>query len=149
MDAGATPILGRGAGSEPIVAVALGSGGARGFAHIAVLEALDELGVAPAAIAGTSIGAMIGAAHAAGMSGREIRGYALGAVRSRSEMMGKLLRARVGRFSDLVLRGRGNPVLLDGEVCLDLFWPEAVPDFFEGLAKPLLVVATDFYDRRE
>jgi NTE family protein len=83
------------------------------------------------------------------MSGREIRAYAIDAVRSRSEMMGKLLRARVGRFSDLVLRGRGNPVLLDGEVCLDLFWPEAVPDFFEGLAKPLLVVATDFYDRRE
>ncbi len=149
MDAGATPILDRGAASEPIVAIALGSGGARGFAHIAVLEALDELGVAPSAIAGTSIGAMIGAAYAAGMSGREIRAYALGAVRSRGEMMGKLLRARVGRFSDLVLRGRGNPVLLDGEVCLDLFWPEAVPDFFDELAKPLLVVATDFYDRRE
>ena len=149
MDADATPILGRGTVSEPIVAIALGSGGARGFAHIAVLEALDELGVAPSAIAGTSIGAMIGAAYAAGMSGREIRAYAIDAVRSRSEMMGKLLRARVGRFSDLVLRGRGNPVLLDGEVCLDLFWPEAVPDFFEGLAKPLLVVATDFYDRRE
>ena len=149
MDAGATPILAPKSASEPIVAIALGSGGARGFAHIAVLEALDELGVAPSAIAGTSIGAMIGAAYAAGMSGREIRAYALGAVRSRSEMMGKLLRARVGRFSDLVLRGRGNPVLLDGEVCLDLFWPEAVPDFFEELAKPLLVVATDFYDRRE
>jgi len=149
MDSGATPIFARGGASEPIVAIALGSGGARGFAHIAVLEALDELGVAPAAIAGTSIGAMIGAAYAAGMSGRDIRAYTLGAVRSRSEMMGKLLRARVGRFSDLVLRGRGNPVLLDGEVCLDLFWPEAVPDFFEGLAKPLLVVATDFYDRRE
>jgi NTE family protein len=149
MDSGATPIFTRGGASEPIVAIALGSGGARGFAHIAVLEALDELGVAPSAIAGTSIGAMIGAAYAAGMSGREIRAYAIDAVRSRSEMMGKLLRARVGRFSDLVLRGRGNPVLLDGEVCLDLFWPEAVPDFFEGLAKPLLVVATDFYDRRE
>ena len=149
MDSGATPIFARGGASEPIVAIALGSGGARGFAHIAVLEALDELGVAPSAIAGTSIGAMIGAAYAAGMSGREIRAYAIDAVRSRSEMMGKLLRARVGRFSDLVLRGRGNPVLLDGEVCLDLFWPEAVPDFFEGLAKPLLVVATDFYDRRE
>jgi NTE family protein len=149
MDADATPIFARGGASEPIVAIALGSGGARGFAHIAVLEALDELGVAPAAIAGTSIGAMIGAAYAAGMSGRDIRAYALGAVRSRSEMMGKLLRARIGRFSDLVLRGRGNPVLLDAEVCLDLFWPEAVPDFFEALAKPLLVVATDFYERRE
>ena len=49
-------------------ALALGSGGARGLAHIAVLEALDEMGVKPAAIAGTSIGALIGAAYAAGLS---------------------------------------------------------------------------------
>jgi len=149
MDAGAQPTFARPGAGEPIVAIALGSGGARGFAHIAVLEALDELGVAPAAIAGTSIGAMIGAAYAAGMSGRDIRAYVLGALRNRGEVMGKLLRARVGRFSDLVLHGRGNPVLLDSEVCLDEFWPSAVPDFFEQLAKPLLVVATDFYDRSE
>jgi NTE family protein len=44
--------------------------------------------------------------------------------------MSKLLRARVGRFSDLVLRGRGNPVLLDPEICLDLFWPAEMPDRF-------------------
>jgi NTE family protein len=149
MDAGATPILARRGASEPIVAIALGSGGARGLAHIVAIEALDELGVAPAAIAGTSMGALIGAAYAAGMRGRDIRAHALGVLRNRGEVMGKLLRARVGRFSDLVLRGRGNPVLLDGEICLDLFWPEAVPDFFEELAKPLLVVATDFYERRE
>src|SRR5262249_57031862 len=54
-------------------ALALGGGGARGLAHIAVLEALDDMGQKPAAIAGTSIGAVIGAAYAAGMSGREIR----------------------------------------------------------------------------
>ena len=40
------------------VALALGSGGARGLAHIAVLEALDDLGVKPTAIAGASIGAL-------------------------------------------------------------------------------------------
>ena len=51
-------------------ALALGGGGARGLAHIAVLEALDEMGVKPAAIAGTSIGALVGAAYAAGMSAK-------------------------------------------------------------------------------
>ena len=50
-------------------ALALGSGGARGLAHIAVIEALDEMGVKPTAIAGTSLGALIGAAYAAGMRG--------------------------------------------------------------------------------
>ena len=54
-------------------ALALGGGGARGLAHIAVLEALDEIGVSRSPIAGTSIGALIGAAYAAGMSGRDIR----------------------------------------------------------------------------
>ena len=54
-------------------ALALGGGGARGLAHIAVLEALDDMGTRPAAIAGTSIGALIGAAYAAGMAGRDIR----------------------------------------------------------------------------
>jgi hypothetical protein len=60
----------------PTVALALGSGGARGLAHIPVLEALDELGVRPVAVAGASIGAVIGSGYAAGMSGQEI--HALG-----------------------------------------------------------------------
>ncbi|MFZ3307948.1 MAG: patatin-like phospholipase family protein, partial [Xanthobacteraceae bacterium] len=54
-------------------ALALGSGGARGLAHIAILEALDQMGVKPVALAGTSIGALIGAAYAAGLSGHDIR----------------------------------------------------------------------------
>jgi len=45
-------------------ALALGGGGARGLAHVAVLEALDEMRLKPAAIAGTSIGSWIGAAPA-------------------------------------------------------------------------------------
>ncbi len=40
-------------------ALALGAGGARGLAHIAIVEALDEMGVKPVAISGSSIGAVI------------------------------------------------------------------------------------------
>ena len=60
--------------STPTIALALGGGGARGIAHIHVLDVLDELGLAPIAIAGTSIGAVIGAGYAAGMSGAPIYG---------------------------------------------------------------------------
>jgi NTE family protein len=56
------------------LALALGGGGARGLAHVAVLEALDDLRVRPAAIAGSSIGAAIGAAYAAGAKWRSRRG---------------------------------------------------------------------------
>ena len=54
------------------LAVALGAGGARGLAHIAVIEAIDELGVKPVAVAGSSIGSVIGAAYA---SGHERQGH--------------------------------------------------------------------------
>lgn len=57
----------------PRIGLALGGGGAKGLAHILVLEALDELGIRPHRIAGTSIGAIIGSLYAAGLSGTDIR----------------------------------------------------------------------------
>jgi NTE family protein len=59
--------------AAPRVGLALGAGGAKGLAHIPMLEALDELGIRPHLIAGTSIGAVIGALYAAGQSGASIR----------------------------------------------------------------------------
>ncbi len=134
---------------RPSVAIALGGGGARGIAHVLALEALDELGIRPAAIAGTSMGAVIGAAYAAGLEARIIRSHILRVLRKRSDVIGKLLRARVGRFADLVIRGRGNPVLLDPEIFLELFWPAEMPETFESLAVKMLAVATNFLDRNE
>ena len=134
---------------RPSVAIALGGGGARGIAHVIALEALDEMGIRPVAIAGTSMGAVIGAAYAAGLEARAIRAHILRVLRNRSDVMGKLLRARVGRFADLVLRGRGNPVLLDPEIFLELFWPAEMPEMFEDLATKTFVVATNYSDRNE
>lgn len=56
------------------IGLALGGGGARGLAQLPVLETLDELGVRPYAIAGTSIGAVMGSLYASGLSGKEISG---------------------------------------------------------------------------
>lgn len=58
---------------EPRIGLALGGGGAKGLAHILMLEALDKTGARPALIAGTSIGAIIGALYAAGLFGSDIR----------------------------------------------------------------------------
>ena len=58
---------------EPRIGLALGGGGAKGLAHILMLETLDELGIRPQVIAGTSIGAIIGALYASGLSGKQIR----------------------------------------------------------------------------
>lgn len=130
--------------SEPELVLVLGSGGARGLSHIPVLEALDELGLKPALIAGSSMGAIVGAAYAAGLSGRELREHVEATFRDRARVIARLLEARIGKFADLV-RSLGNPVLLDGERLLDLFWPQAVPDRFEELAIPFLSVATDYH----
>jgi NTE family protein len=132
------------------VALALGAGGARGLAHILALEALDELGVKPSLIVGSSMGAIIGAAYAAGVPGKALRAHALAAFSQRPAVLSKLLTARVGRLTQLINRfGLGNPVLLDGERLLDLFWPAAVPDRFEDLAIPFVAIATDFHLRSE
>ena len=53
-------------GSQPRIGIALGAGGAKGIAHIPMLEALDELGVTPHRVAGCSIGAVMGALYASG-----------------------------------------------------------------------------------
>ena len=135
-------------GSTPEIALVLGAGGARGLSHIAVLEAFDELGLKPARISGCSIGAIIGAAYAAGLSGHDLRDHVLSTFRDRARAVARLLEARIGRLTDLV-RGLGNPVLIDGERLLDLFWPEAVPDRFEELAIPFTAVAADYYRHAE
>lgn len=58
------------------IGLALGSGGARGLAHIAYLEVLDQLLIKTSAIAGSSIGALVGALYAGGMSGVQLRDLA-------------------------------------------------------------------------
>jgi NTE family protein len=133
------------ASSKPELVLVLGSGGARGLSHIPVLEALDELGLKPALIAGSSMGAIVGAAYAAGLSGRDLRAHVEASFRDRARVIARLLEARIGKIADLWRGGLGNPVLIDGERLLDLFWPQAVPDRFEELGIPFLSVATDYH----
>ena len=130
------------------VALALGGGGARGLAHIPMLEAFDELGVKPVALAGTSMGAIFAAAYASGLSAAEIRDYTLKTLADRRSLRSKLLSARTGRLADLFSR-MGNPVMLDGEAFCEAFLPSTVALEFSQCVIPLTVVATDFHARRE
>jgi NTE family protein len=130
-------------------ALALGGGGARGLAQIPVLEALDELGVKPVAIAGVSIGAMIGAAYASGMSGRAIRRHVIDIAHNRPDTLSRLYGARALGLRDMLGAGFGNPLVLDAEKFAAAFLPAAVPETFAGLQIPLTVVATDLYGRGE
>jgi NTE family protein len=130
-------------------ALALGSGGARGLAHIAVLEALDEMGVKPTAIAGSSVGALIGAAYASGMSGKDIRHHVLAVAHNPSETRRRLLAARAGKLSDLLAGAFSQATQMDAEKFCAQFLPDTIPAEFSALAIPLTVMATDLHRREE
>jgi NTE family protein len=130
-------------------ALALGGGGARGLAHIAVLEALDEMGVKPNAIAGTSIGALIGAAYAAGMRARDIRRHVIAVAHDPGEIWRRLMTARAGSLGNLFAGGLGQAAQIDAEKFCVQFLPEAVPADFAALDIPLIAMATDLHGRQE
>ena len=128
-------------------ALALGAGGARGLAHIAVIEALDEMGVRPAAIAGSSIGAVIGAGYAAGLSGRAMRRHLIAIAHNRGEVLRRVMAARAVAWSEILGAGFGNPLVVDGEKFYDAFLAELLPESFADLTIPLTVVTADLHRR--
>ena len=130
-------------------ALALGGGGARGLAHVAVIEALDEMGIRPVAIAGTSIGALIGAAYAAGMRGKDIRHYVVALAHKPGEIRRRLMKARAGTLAQFFSGAFSQATLMDAEKFCAQFLPEAVPQDFAALQIPLTVIATDLHRRRE
>jgi NTE family protein len=62
---------------RPLVALVLGSGGSRGFAHIGVIKALEDAGIQADIVTGASSGAIVAALYAGGRSGRELEEVAL------------------------------------------------------------------------
>lgn len=133
--------------AEKSFGLALGGGGARGFAHIAILEVLDELGIRPAIIAGTSIGALLGSLYASGMSGREIRAQCDDLFLKRINVLRKLF----SHWNDawFTLKGSMTGSPFSAENIITALLPEGMPGTFEELKIPLLVVATDFHEQSE
>jgi NTE family protein len=82
-------------------------------------------------------------------SARELRKHVNALARAPGETMARVMRARAGSLFSLFSGGLSNPVLLDAEILLEQFWPDAVPATFAKLRIPLVVAATDFHARRE
>ncbi len=127
--------------ARPTIALALGGGAARGIAHIAMLEAFDELGIRPKVIAGCSIGAVMGACYAAGLSARDIRAHLAPLVVGRRAVIKRVL----GHPSKLFkLWSPRYPSIVDGPTLLEILLPKAVNTDFERLAIPLRIMAVDY-----
>ncbi len=128
--------------SGPRIGVALGGGSARGLTHIPYIEAMDELGLKPAVISGTSIGALIGSGWANGMSGKEIREHSFDVLGTMRTIAGKLWTIQLRGIGGLLKNGLS--MQLDATTIVDAFTPPGFPLEFKDLKIPLYVVATDF-----
>ena len=131
--------------TSPSIGLALGGGGARGLAHILMLEALQELGLKPSLIAGTSIGGVFGAAYAAGLNPQDIRAQSEEILGARFDLLRQLFAARSDPVSKLLNLLPVRGALLKAEALLELVMPTAIPDDFASLELPLTIVATDYY----
>jgi NTE family protein len=116
------------------VSLVLGSGGARGLAHIGVIRAIERRGWRIGTIAGSSMGALIGGFHAAG----KLADYA--------EWVQELTEFNVLRYLDIAWGGAG---MLKGEMLMDTLQSFVGHHRIEDLPIPLTIVATDVVSRKE
>lgn len=133
--------------SVPHFGLALGGGGARGLAHIKILQVLDEFGIKPKIISGTSMGALVGCLYASGMSGLEIEDYARDLFSKRTELLKRLYGNRPDKWVSLInLR---TPSILNAEAFFQMLMPEELPENFENLKIPFHAITTDFYTQEQ
>lgn len=132
------------------IGLALGGGGARGLAHILIFEALEELGIRPYRIAGTSIGAVMGALYAAGLTSNDIRALVDELTVSRDESwLESLFRERLTKWLDFFdLRDSGGG-LVSTRGFVDYLLEAMGKTRFGQLEIPLKVIATDFWAREQ
>ncbi|RFF29966.1 patatin-like phospholipase family protein [Wenzhouxiangella sediminis] len=132
--------------AEPDVALVLGSGGAAGLGHIAMLRAFEEQGIRPAAVAGTSIGAIVGTLFAAGLDSAAIeslfRDFGGSAFNPFAGWIGD---AAAPGLRELIEIDLGNGSLLDSNRFTDFVAERMSARQFADTQIPLYVVATDFW----
>ncbi|MFO7951182.1 MAG: patatin-like phospholipase family protein [Candidatus Fermentibacteraceae bacterium] len=131
----------------PGIGLALGGGGVRGLAHIRVLAEFDRAGIRPCALAGTSMGAIMGAMYASGMPAAEMEEHVREHVIMDDDRLSDILHKRrhllkwAGAFIPEI-RGRG---LVHADRLLEMIMGEVLEGSFEDLEIPLTVVAADYW----
>ncbi|MFP4111004.1 MAG: patatin-like phospholipase family protein [Desulfonatronovibrio sp.] len=135
---------------RPSIGLALGSGGASGLAHIVMLEVFDELDIKPSIIAGSSIGSIIGALYASGLSGKEIRDIVLQFSGSDMEAFRTLIQGDSGlELMDLLKVDLDAGGLLDTQGFLNFLKDKIRVSTFEELPVPLVVAAADYWKQKQ
>jgi NTE family protein len=119
--------------APPRIGLALGGGAARGWAHIGVVRALEAAGISPQVVCGTSIGALVGAAYAAG----------------RIENLEAWVRGLDWPAVSALMDWRMGGGLMQGQKLVDFFRSQFEDPGIEHLAKRFGCVATELTTGRE
>jgi NTE family protein len=120
--------------AERRIALVLGGGGMKGFAHIGVMKALEERGIVPTTYAGTSIGAMLAAARVGGVTPDDLA--------TRAQTLRRRDLFRINHFGMLMDRMRSPSIYLE-EPLRDLCRAVVPAGKFSELPAPLLVNTVD------
>jgi NTE family protein len=123
-----TPTLPEPARRAPRLGLALGGGAARGFAHVGVIQVLEQNGIRPDLVAGTSAGSLVAALYASGMNGVELERAAL-----------SMEEATLTDWT-LPINGRG---VLKGDALARYVRQAVNGRLIEQMAMPLGILATD------
>lgn len=131
---------------RPRVGVALGGGGARGYAHVPILGVFDDLGIRPHRMAGTSIGALLGALYAAGLSAAAIReGILRASIESDDSFRDILKKKDLLKWLNLAYPDLGHGGIIRSDRMVETLLSEIHVRTFEELATPLDVLTTDIW----
>lgn len=137
--------------AAPRIGLALGGGGVRGLAHVPMLEAMDDLGLRPTAIAGTSMGAILGALYASGIPAAAIREridkHLILSNDTWRDVMAK--RNELFRWVTALTPRFHRGGLVSAKGILEYLAGEIQVTTFEALRIPLLVVAADYWTAEE
>lgn len=134
----------------PKIALALGGGGAKGLAHIPMLQAFDELGIRPHRIAGTSMGAIIGAIYASGNTASDIRASMNEMIISRGDSLRNILNKRdLRKWFDFLDPHFGRGGFVKTSSFRTFIADGLVAPTFEELRIPTKIVAADYWSREE
>jgi NTE family protein len=130
------------------VGIAFGAGGARGIAHLLMIEALDELGVKPSIISGSSIGAVVGAFYAAGFSAKEMREILNQLINPKSDsVFDFLLKSDIVKLFTMFDPQFIKSGFIKGEKFQNYMKSHLQVSRFEELKIPLKIVATDYWKK--
>lgn len=136
---------------EPRIGIALGGGGVRGLAHLPFLAVLDDMGIRPHAIAGTSMGAVVGTLYASGVAANEIRSELARHVITKNDTLRTVYQKRkdlVKWFEVIrVELGTGGVLRVDG--LLNYLFEKIEKRHFEEMEIPITVIATDYWTGKE